>query len=145
MKITGHHKLMKQMKDLPKGTHASLKKSIAATAKFGARKAKAIVPVDTGKLKSDINSQVYEKEGQIFGFVNFHDDTQAGAIKAGTVNYGRTGSRTSSQSRIKGSVAKTGQTSGYQFIETVKMLISDRHRRTVQRNLNKAIKDTMNG
>jgi len=145
MKVTGHKKLMRQMKDLPKETHASLKKSIANTARFGERKAKAIVPVDTGKLKADINSQVYEKEGQIFGFVNFHDDTQAGAIKTGAVNYGRKGSRTSSQSRVKGSISKTGQTSGYQFIETVKMLISDRHTRTVQRNLNKAIKDAMNG
>ena len=144
MKITGQKKLMKQMKDLPKEAHQALLKSVRATARAGERKAKSIVPVQTGHLKGMINSQVYEKDGQIFGFVNFHDDTRDGAIKSGAVNYGRKNARSSSGTRLK-SGASTGQTSGYRFIETVKITIADRHRRTVQRNLNKAIKDATNG
>ena len=145
MKITGHKKLMKQMKDLPKETHEALENSIRRTVKLGVRKAKAIVPVDKGDLRNVINGQIYKKDGQIFGFVNFHDDTKEGAIKTGVVNYGRKGSRTGAGTRIRGSVSQTGQTSGYQFIETVKMIISERHARTVARNINKAIKDAMNG
>ena len=143
MKVLGAKKLMRQMKDLPIETHSSLKKSIERTVKFGAAKAKSIVPVDTGDLKSKISHRVHEKDGNIYGFVNFHDDTQNAAIKVGVVNYGRKGSRTSAGSRIKGSVAKTGTTGGYGFIEFVKERIGDRHVRTVQRALNKAIKEAM--
>jgi hypothetical protein len=143
MKVVGSKKLMRQMKDLPAETHASLKKSIERTVKYGSAKAKSIVPVDTGDLKSKISHKVYEKNSNIYGFVNFHDDTKDAAIKVGVVNYGRKGSRTSSGSRIKGSVAKTGTSGGYGFIEFVKERIGDRHVRTVQRALNKAIKEAM--
>jgi hypothetical protein len=34
---------------------------------------------------------------------------------------------------------------GYQFRKEVKGMLAERHRRTVQRNLNKAIKDATNG
>ena len=129
MKVTGHKKLMRQLGDLPKETHKALEKSISRTVNLGVRKAKAIVPVDSGELKEGINGQIKEKDGQIFGFVNFNDGTKEDAIKVGAVNYGR----------------KDGSTSGYQFIETVKLMIGDRHRRAVTRNINKAIKDAMNG
>jgi hypothetical protein len=126
MKVVGSKKLMRQMKDLPAETHASLKKSIERTVKYGSAKAKSIVPVDTGDLKSKISHKVHEKDGNIYGFVNFHDDTKDAAIKVGVVNYGR-----------------KGTTGGYGFIEFVKERIGDRHVRTVQRALNKAIKEAM--
>lgn len=143
MKVVGSKKLMRQMKDLPSETHASLKKSIERTVKFGAAKAKSIVPVDTGDLRNNISHKVHEKDGNIYGFVNFHDGTEDAAVKVGSVNYGRKSSRTASGTRIRGSVAKTGTTSGYGFIEFVKKRIGDRHVRTVQRALNKAIKEAM--
>jgi hypothetical protein len=143
MKVIGSKILIRQMKDLPAETHASLKKSIERTVKYGSAKAKSIVPVDTGDLKSKISHEVYEKNGEIYGFVNFHDDTKDAAIKVGAVNYGRQGSRTGSGTRVKGSVAKTGTTEGYDFIHFVKERIGDRHVRTVQRALNKAIKEAM--
>jgi hypothetical protein len=145
VKITGQKKLMKQFKDLPVETHAALKKSLYNNAKFGARKARAIVPVDKGGLKAGINAQVFENKAGIIAFVNFHDGTQADAIKVGAVNYGRKGSRYSSQGRIKGLMATTGQTGGYGFIEYTKSVVAQRSANAVKRAINKAIKDAVNG
>ena len=47
MKIVGSKKLIKQLGDLPDVTHAALRKSIKNNAKYGERKAKSLVPVDT--------------------------------------------------------------------------------------------------
>ena len=144
MRVTGHKKLMKQMKDLPKETHEALEKSIKRTVNAGVRKAKAIVPVNTGELRAGINGQIHRSDGEIFGFINFNDGTKEDAIKVGAVNYGRRNARSSVGTRLRSS-ASTGQTFGYAFIETVKIMIADRHKRTVTRNINKAIKDAMNG
>lgn len=126
MKVVGHKKLIKQFKDLPNETHDALRKSLASTAKFGERKAKSIVPVKTGHLKSLINSKVHETTDAIYGFVNFHDGTAENAIKVGAVNYGRKGGK-----------------GGYHFIETVKTMIGERHKRAVVRHIDKALKDAM--
>jgi len=126
-KITGQKKLMRQLKDLPDASHEALKKSMIATAKTGARKAKAIVPVDTGELKQSINWKYHESGKGLFAFVNFQDGTKENAIKVGVVNYGR----------------RDGTFSGYRFIETVKMLIAARHMRAVRRNLNKAFREVV--
>jgi len=128
MKVTGHKKLMKQMKDLPKETHEALEKSIQRTVNAGVRKARAIVPVDSGDLKSGISGNVQSRDGEIFGFINFYDGEFAEGLKASSVNYGW-----------------GNMQFGYQFRREVKSMISERHKRTVQRNLNKAIKDAMNG
>ena len=128
MKVTGHKKLMRQMKDLPKETHKALEKSVSRTVNLGVRKAKAIVPVASGDLKSWINGNVKTKDGEIFGFINFHDGNAAEGLAANSINYGW-----------------GNMTFGYQFRREVKSMLADRHKRTVQRNLNKAIKDAMNG
>lgn len=143
MKVVGHKKLIKQFKDLPNETHDALRKSLASTAKFGERKAKSIVPVKTGHLKSLINSKVHETTDAIYGFVNFHDGTAKNAIKVGAVNYGRRTGRVGTGTRLKGTPAQTGQTSGYHFIETVKTMIGERHKRAVVRHIDKALKDAM--
>ncbi len=128
MKITGQKKLMKQFKDLPVETHTALKKSLYNNAKFGARKAKAIVPVDKGALKAGINAQVTESEKGIFAFINFSDGSKADAIKVGAVNYGRKGS-----------------SGGYGFIKYTKNIVGARSANAVKRAINKAIKDAVNG
>jgi hypothetical protein len=128
VKITGQKKLMKQFKDLPVETHAALKKSLYNNAKFGARKARAIVPVDKGGLKAGINAQVVDNKKGIFAFINFNDGTQADAIKVGAVNYGRKGSG-----------------GGYGFIKYTKSLVGARSANAVKRAINKAIKDAVNG
>tara|TARA_R110000787_G_scaffold214208_2_gene323494 strand:- start:2767 stop:3201 length:435 start_codon:yes stop_codon:yes gene_type:complete len=143
VKVTGSVKLIKQFRDLPKETHVALIKSIGATARFGERKAKAIVPVKDGGLKRGINSQLHVTSKGIFGFINFNDGTAADAIKVGAVNYGRKGSRTGTGSRVKNSVARTGTTGGYQFIETVKILTGDRNKRAVSRAIKKALKEAV--
>ncbi len=128
MKVTGHKKLMRQMKDLPKETHKALEKSVSRTVNLGVRKAKAIVPVESGDLKSGINGNVKTKDGEIFGFINFYDGNADEGLAANAINYGW-----------------GNMTFGYQFRREVKSMLADRHKRTVQRNLNKAIKDAMNG
>ena len=128
MKVTGHKKLMRQMKDLPKETHKALEKSVSRTVNFGVRKAKAIVPVASGDLKSGINGNVETKDGEIFGFINFYDGNADEGLAANAINYGWGDMKF-----------------GYQFRREVKSMLADRHKRTVQRNLNKAIKDAMNG
>ena len=128
MKITGQKKLMRQMRDLPKEVHKSLQTSIQRTVNAGVRKAKAIVPVDTGDLKSGISGNVISKNGEILGFINFSDGAAPNAIAAASINYG--------WGNLK---------FGYQFRREVKSMIADRHKRTVQRGLNKAIKDATNG
>lgn len=128
MKVTGQKKLMRQMKDLPKETHKALEKSIGATVAFGARKARSIVPVASGDLKAGISSNVKTKSGEIFGFINFYDGDADNGLAANSINYGW-----------------GPMEFGYNFRREVKGIISDRHKRTVQRNLNKAIKDAMNG
>lgn len=128
MKITGHKKLMKQFRDLPKETHEALEKSIARTVKAGANKARAIVPVDSGDLKSGINHHTDQTQDRILGFINFFDDKSEG-IAANAINYGW---------------PKDENRHGYEFRETVRMIIADRHKRAVRRNINKAIKEAMN-
>ena len=128
MKVTGHKKLMKQMKDLPKEAHEALEKSVQRTVNFGVRKARAIVPVASGDLKDGINGNVQVKDGEIFGFINFYDGEFDEGLAAASINYGW-----------------GNMEYGFQFRREVKGMLGDRHRRTVQRNLNKAIKDAMNG
>ena len=128
MRVTGHKKLMRQMKDLPKEAHKSLEKSVARTVNTGVRKAKAIVPVASGDLKSGINGNVEVNDGEIFGFINFYDGNADEGMAANAINYGW-----------------GDMNFGYQFRREVKSMLADRHKRTVQRNLNKAIKDAMNG
>lgn len=128
MKVTGHKKLMRQMKDLPAEAHKALEKSIERTVNAGVRKARSIVPVDSGDLKAGINGQVESRNGEIFGFINFYDGNDSEGLAANAINYG------------------WGPNNfGYHFRREVKAMLADRHRRTVQRNLNKAIKDAMNG
>lgn len=126
MKVTGSVKLIKQFRDLPKETHVALIKSIGATARFGERKAKAIVPVKDGGLKRGINSQLHVTSKGIFGFINFNDGTAADAIKVGAINYGR-----------------RGYDNGYHFIETVKILTGDRNKRATSRAIKKALKEAV--
>lgn len=132
MKIVGSKKLIKQLGDLPEATHAALRKSIKNNVKYGERKAKSLVPVDTGQLRDGINSQVYEDDNAIYGFINFSDGTKADAIKVAAINYGRqTGDR--------------GTTAGYDFIGVTKLLIAKRSANSIKRIMKKAIKDAMNG
>ena len=128
MKITGHKKLMKQMKDLPKEAHKSLENSIQRSVNYGVRKARSIVPVADGDLKKGINGNVIVKSGEIFGFINFYDGDFSEGLAASSINYGYGNMRF-----------------GYQFRKEVKSMVADRHKRTVARNLNKAIKDATNG
>ncbi len=142
-RITGNKKLMKQISDLPEAATASLQKSMINSAKYGARKARSIVPVDTGDLRDGIEWNFHKGKQGIFAFVNFVDGTKERALKVGAVNYGRQTGRVGTGTRLRGTVASTGQTSGYHFIETVKLLIGKRHTRSVKRNLDKALKQVM--
>ena len=128
MKVTGQKKLMRQMKDLPKETHKALEKSIERTVNFGVRKARAIVPVNTGDLKNGINGKVKSKSGEIFGFINFYDGEFEEGLAANAINYGW-----------------GNMEFGFNFRKEVKAMVASRHRRTVERALNKAMKDAMNG
>ena len=128
MKVTGHKKLMKQMKDLPKEAHKALEKSIQKSVNYGVRKARSIVPVESGDLKKGINGNVITKSGEIFGFINFYDGEFSEGLAASSINYGY-----------------GNMTFGYEFRKEVKSMVGVRHNRTVARNLNKAIKDAMNG
>ncbi len=136
MKIVGSKKLIKQLGDLPDVTHAALRKSIKNNAKYGERKAKSLVPVDTktgsGKTKAGISSNVYEDKNAIYGFINFNDGTKDDAIRIASINYGR-------------SEGKKGITFGYGFIQTTKLLIAKRSANSIKRIMKKAIKDAMNG
>lgn len=128
MKVTGHKKLGRQLKNLPKEAHEALEKSIQRTVNAGVRKARSIVPVASGDLKAGINGKVDVRDGEIFGFVNFYDGDFAEGLAASSINYGW-----------------GNMQFGYQFRREVKSMIGDRHKRTVRRNMNKAIKDAMNG
>lgn len=132
MKIVGSKKLIKQLGDLPEVTHAALRKSIKNNAKYGERKAKSLVPVATGELRSGITSTVYEDKNAIYGFVNFADGSKEDAIKVAAINYGRqTGDR--------------GTTAGYDFIGVTKLLIAKRSANSIKRIVKKAVKDAING
>jgi len=143
VKVMGAKKLRKQLQQMSVTTHEALLSSTRRTVALGVRKAKAIAPVDTGDLVSKFSGHTMSKDGNTFGFINFHDGTASAAIKFGAVNYGRKGSRTSSGTRLKNSVASTGQTSGYHIRETIELIISERHKRAVTRSINKAIKDAV--
>lgn len=127
MRITGHKKLMKQFKDLPKETHEALEKSIARTVKAGANKARAIVPVESGDLKAGINHHTDKSQDRILGFINFFDDPAEG-IAANAINYGW---------------PKEENRHGYNFRLFVRDMIAERHKRTVKRNIDKAIREAM--
>jgi hypothetical protein len=145
MKIVGSKKLIKQLGDLPEATHAALRKSIKNNAKYGERKAKSLVPVDTGQLRDGINSQVYEDDNAIYGFINFSDNTKDDAIKVAAINYGRKTGRIGTGTRLKGTPAATGATEGYDFIGITKLLVAKRSANSIKRIMKKAIKDAMNG
>ena len=126
MRVTGHKKLMKKLSDLPKEAHEGLAKSIERTAKSGARKARSIVPVASGDLKAGINHKVLRKPNIIIGFINFYEGADEDGLAANAINYGWGDMKF-----------------GYQFRETVKTMIGDRHKRAVKRNIDKAIKKAM--
>lgn len=126
MKVMGAKKLMKQFSDLPRETHAALAKSIAATARFGERKAKAIVPVASGDLKRGINSATSQTQDRILGFINFYDGDAENGLAANSINYGW-----------------GDMEFGYQFRKEVRTMVAARHKRTVARAINKAIKDAV--
>lgn len=126
MKISGHKKLMKQFKDLPKKTHEGLAQSIERTIKSGARKAKTIVPVASGDLKDGINHKVISKENAIIGFINFYQGADEDGLAANAINYGWGDMKF-----------------GYEFRSTLKLIIGERHKRAVKRNIDKAIKEAM--
>lgn len=126
MRVTGHKKLMKQLSDLPKEAHEGLANSIERTAKSGARKARSIVPVASGDLKAGINHKVLRKPNAIIGFINFYEGADEDGLAANAINYGWGDMKF-----------------GYQFRETVKTMIGDRHKRAVKRNIDKAIKKAM--
>jgi len=128
VKVTGHKKLMRQMQQMSVTTHEALRKSIERTVNSGARKARAIVPVANGDLKSGISSTVKVSEGEIFGFINFYDGNEDNGLAANSINYGWGPNQF-----------------GYNFRREVKAMIGERHKRTVQRSLNKALKDATNG
>ena len=136
MKIVGSKKLIKQLGDLPEATHAALRKSIKNNAKYGERKAKSLVPINTktgsGKTKAGISSNVYEDKNAIYGFINFADGTKKDAIRIASINYGRE----------KGD---RGTTEGYNFIGITKLLVAKRSSNSIKRIMKKAIKDAMNG
>ena len=136
MKIVGSKKLIKQLGDLPEATHAALRKSIKNNAKYGERKAKSLVPVDTktgsGKTKAGISSNVYEDKNAIYGFINFNDGTKKDAIRIASINYGRE----------KGD---RGTTAGYDFIGITKLIVAKRSANSIKRIMKKAVKDAMNG
>ena len=126
MRITGHKKLMKQLKDLPDEAHEALASSIERTAKSGARKARTIVPVSSGDLKAGINHKVIRKPNTIIGFINFYEGADEDGLAANAINYGWGDMKF-----------------GYEFRSTVKLIIGDRHKRAVKRNMDKAIKKAM--
>lgn len=126
MRVTGHKKLIKQLKDLPDEAHEALSKSIERTAKSGARKARTIVPVASGDLKAGINHKVIRKPNTIIGFINFYEGADEDGLAANAINYGWGDMKF-----------------GYEFRETVKTMIGDRHKRAVKRNLDKALKQVM--
>jgi len=105
-----------------------LENSIQRSVNYGVRKARSIVPVADGDLKKGINGNVITKSGEIFGFINFYDGEFSEGLAASSINYGY-----------------GNMTFGYEFRKEVKKMVGDRHKRTVARNLNKAIKDAMNG
>ena len=78
-------------------------------------------------MKKGINGNVITKSGEIFGFINFYDGEFSEGLAASSINYGY-----------------GNMTFGYEFRKEVKKMVGDRHKRTVARNLNKAIKDAMN-
>lgn len=123
MKLVGAKKLQKQIEAIPDEMQKAIDDSMLRTVKYGARKAKSVVPVDTGELREGINWQFYKDSRGAFGFINFHDNTKDDAIKVGAVNYGR----------------KTGETVGYGFIEYVRTIVAPRHQRAVKRNIKKAL------
>ena len=130
MKIVGSKKLIKQLGDLPDVTHAALRKSIKNNAKYGERKAKSLVQVDTGELRNGITSKVYEDKNAIYGLINFADGTNEDEVAS--INYGR-------------SEGKKGTTFGYGFIQTTKLLVAKRSANSIKRIMKKAVKDAMNG
>ena len=117
---------MRQFSDLPKETHEALVKSIAATARFGERKANAIVPVVSGDLKRGISSSTSQTQDRILGFINFYDGDADNGLAANSINYGW-----------------GDMEFGYGFRKEVKNMVAVRHKRTVVRSINKAIKDAM--
>ena len=143
MKITGVKRLLKQLDDLPVKTRDALATSTARTAKLGYAKAKAISPIVTGDLVGKYSWHMMQTKDRVLGFINFHDGTKEAAIKFGAVNYGRKIQRVGSGTRLRGSVSTSGITSGYGIRENVMIMLGDRHKRAVSRQLKKAIKEAL--
>lgn len=132
MKIEGVKRLLRQLDNLPETTQLALVKSIDRTVKLGVTKAKAVAPVDEGDFKRGINGNTLQKPDRITGFINFYDGTAGEGLAANAINYGwtRAGAGT-------GSPADTRK--------HTMMLIGDRHKRAVSRQIKKAIKEALNG
>ncbi|NBT50174.1 MAG: hypothetical protein EBY40_04170 [Marivivens sp.] len=129
MKIEGVKKLLRQLDDLPVEVQSGLKKSIQRTVKTGVNKGKALAPVLTGDFKNGINGSFKSGEkGEIFGFINFYDGSADDGLAAASINYGWNNAAIA-----------------YNIRAQVKAIVGPRHKRAVQRQIRKAIKEALNG
>lgn len=129
MKVTGVKRLMKQLSDLPKEVQAGLEKSIDRTVNLGVSKAKALAPSVTGDFKNGINGHIEKKsDGAIFGFINLYEGDFYEALAAATINYGW-----------------NNMPVAYHVRAQVKAIIGPRSKRSVQRQIKKALRETVNG
>lgn len=129
MRIEGVKKLLRQLDDLPQEVQDGLKKSIERTVKTGVNKGKALAPVLTGDFKNGINGNVKSGDkGEIFGFINFYDGGFDEGLAASSINYGWGNS-----------------TIAYNVRAQVKAIVGPRHKRAMQRQIRKAIKEALNG
>lgn len=129
MKIEGVKKLLRQLDDLPVEVQEKLHKSVSRTVKSGVNKGRAIAPVLTGDFKMGINGNVEVRDrGEIFGFINFYDGSEADGLAAASINYGWNNAPVA-----------------YHVRAQVKAIVGPRHKRAVERQIKKAIKEALDG
>ena len=130
MKLTGNRKLERQFKKLPKTARKRLQRTVQRHTEEGARVARALAPVKSGKTKTDIFTQ-YALDGMT-GSVEAAQSNKADQIRAMAIEGGRE----------KG---EHGTTDPHPYIGPTRRHLAKKFATSVKRAMRQAAKEVMNG
>ena len=136
-----HKAVTKAFEDLPQKQRSYIFKAIQKSVSEGVRLAKTMAPVDKGDLQRGIHSKFEARDGAIVASIEAAPSDRESQIKALAVEFGRSQSRSSRQTRIRTQSPNTGTTKETPFIRRTQSILGPKHRARLNRAIRKAVKE----